>query len=81
MYFTDLFELVKRPDLDHLTQIEFNILMKEMSGGSHVPSSILDKMLQTTWENAARKGKLDLKQFRKYISPFELHAVMTVDYV
>ncbi len=69
-----------RPDIHYLTQVEFNILMKEISGGSHVPSSVMHSMLDTTWQNIARAGKLDLMQFRKHLSQFDLHAVMTVEY-
>jgi hypothetical protein len=67
--------------LEFLTIDEYKLLMKELSGGSHVATSVFDEMIENNWSRIAVQDRLYLGQFQQLLSPYELHSVMTIDFV
>eukprot|EP00600_Ochromonadales_sp_CCMP1393_P009346 CAMPEP_0174963078 /NCGR_PEP_ID=MMETSP0004_2-20121128/5124_1 /TAXON_ID=420556 /ORGANISM="Ochromonas sp., Strain CCMP1393" /LENGTH=115 /DNA_ID=CAMNT_0016211651 /DNA_START=307 /DNA_END=654 /DNA_ORIENTATION=+ len=50
-----LFELVKRPGTPYMTKSDFSELFLAISGGSHVPPSVLQQLIDRSWNEILSK--------------------------
>lgn len=80
-FLLDLFDLVRQTDEDYFLKEEFALFLTEVSNASHIPPSALRALIDATWQRISKDGRVNYEQFAAYISPFELHSFMTVDFI
>ena len=77
----DLFDLIRKPELQYITIEEYTNLMRELSAANHIPLPGFTAMIEQSWLLVSTDGKLDLNGFSANLSPMELHSIMTIDFL
>ena len=72
---------MRTTEANHLTRDEYYLFYKDISAASHISSKTIDAMVNQVWPQISVDGKLDRKRFASLVSPFELHSLMTIEYV
>jgi len=80
-YYPDLFDLIRTTDANYITKDEYYLFYKDVCSVRHVSSKVIDDMVNQVWPLISVKDRMDRNVFANYLSLFELHSLMTIEYV
>ena len=79
--FADLFDLIRTTDANYITKDEYYLFYKDVCSARHVSSKAIDDMVNQVWPHISVKDRMDRNVFANHLSLFELHSLMTIEYV
>ena len=80
-FFPDLFDLIRTTDANYISKDEYYLFYKDVCSARHVSSKAIDDMVNQVWPLISVKDRMDRNVFANHLSLFELHSLMTIEYV